>query len=250
MGKADLHIHTSYSYDSSCTVPAVLEWAANYTDLDLIAVTDHDRIDGALKAVELGPYFGIEVVPGCEISTRDGHLLALFIERPVPKGLPLLETVLRVGEQGGLCVAAHPSATFIHGLNYRAIADVLKDPDARRTLVGLETWNTGVFFQSSNRRAQQMNEVFKLSPTGSSDSHVVWTIGFGYTSFPGSTAQDLRSALLNRQTVSERAIAHRSPAYWPNHLVNRLLRKFGWVTWAEQPNADLVRRRLTEVQTN
>src|SRR5512144_2117178 len=114
MGKADLHIHTSYSYDSECNVPAVLEWASNFTDLDIVAITDHDAFGGSLEAVQLAPKFGIQVIPGCEIATRDGHLLALFIEQPVRPGLPLLETVLRVGYQGGLCIAAHPGAFLAH----------------------------------------------------------------------------------------------------------------------------------------
>jgi predicted metal-dependent phosphoesterase TrpH len=179
MGKADLHIHTTYSFDGSATVSAVLEWAANSTDMDVIAITDHDEFDGALEAVQRAPEFGIEVIPGCEITTRDGHLLGLYLERPVPAGLSLLETVLRVGEQGGLCVAAHPYAIWAHGLNGEAIASVLQDPDARQILVGLETVNTGLFYQHTNHKAYQLNTRVGLAPTGSSDSHLFWTIGSG-----------------------------------------------------------------------
>ena len=76
MGKADLHIHTIYSWDGTCTVEAVLKQAAHIAGLDVIAITDHDEIQGALEAVDLAPRYGIEVIPGCEISTADGHLLA------------------------------------------------------------------------------------------------------------------------------------------------------------------------------
>ena len=132
MGKADLHIHTSYSYDSSCTVPAVLEWAANIVGLDVIAITDHDAFGGVVEAQNLAPKYGVEVIPGCEVATQDGHLLTLFIDHPVPPGRPLLETLLRVGEQGGICIAAHPTAFLAKGLTGPAIREVLKDPDARR----------------------------------------------------------------------------------------------------------------------
>ena len=64
MGKADLHIHTTYSWDGTCTVEAVLKQAAHIAGLDVIAITDHDDIRGALEAVELGPRYGIEVVHG------------------------------------------------------------------------------------------------------------------------------------------------------------------------------------------
>lgn len=248
MGKADLHIHTSYSYDSLCSVPAVLEWAANIAELDVIAITDHDAFGGSLEAAQLAPKFGIEVIPGCEIATRDGHLLALYIEHPVPPGLPLLETLLRVGEQGGLCVAAHPRAFLAHGVTAEIVRDVLRNADARQVLVGIETWNTGVLYQGSNRYAQRIQAEVGLAPVGSSDSHVVWTVGFGYTEFNGYTAQDLRSSLQAHSTTAHRLLAHRGPDYWPRHVVSRMLRKMGWVTWTPEPNASFSLRRLADVQ--
>jgi predicted metal-dependent phosphoesterase TrpH len=248
MGKADLHIHTTHSHDSSCTVPAVLEWAASMTGLDVIAITDHDAFDGALEAVRRAPEFGIEVIPGCEISTQAGHLLGLFLERPVPAGLTLLETILRVGEQGGLCVAAHPTAILAHGLKGQAVRDALRDPDARKVLVGLETVNTGIFFQATNRNALRINQEVRLSPTGSSDSHVLWTMGMGYTEYAGHTAADLRRALIEKTTAARRVPTRRWPSYWPGHVYHRTLRKMGWVTWLPAPNQNFVLRRLADIQ--
>jgi predicted metal-dependent phosphoesterase TrpH len=250
MGKADLHIHTSYSYDSACSVPAVLEWAANFTDLDVIAITDHDAFGGSLEAVQLAPKFGMQVIPGCEIDTRDGHLLALFIERPVPPGLPFLETVLRIGDQGGLCIAAHPGAFLAHGVNGQVVHTTLQDADARQVLVGIETWNTGVFYQGSNHTAQRIHAEVDLASIGSSDSHVVWTVVFGYTEFHGRTAQDLRQNLQAHTTTAHRLLAHRAPDYWPRHVFSRLLRKMGWVTWTPEPNTSFSLRRLEDVQFN
>jgi predicted metal-dependent phosphoesterase TrpH len=248
MGKADLHIHTTYSYDSSVTVPAVLEWAVTMAELDVIAITDHDAFGGALEAVRRAPEFGIEVIPGCEITTKDGHLLALFLDHPVPAGLSMHETVLRVGEQGGLCVAAHPMAFLVHGASRDTIQEILADPDARKTLVGLETINSGIFFQSTNQKAKRLNDEIQLASTGGSDSHVVWTIGLGYTEFNGHTAQDLRSALVEHSTTAHALLEKHSPGYWANHVVSRMLREMGWVTWMQEPNSDFVLRRLAEVQ--
>ena len=250
MGKADLHIHTTFSFDGSSTVSAVLEWAANYTDLDVIAITDHDELDGALEARERAVEFGIEVVPGIEVSTADGHLLALFVERPVPPGRSLLETLLLVGEQGGLCVAAHPYARLAHGLSGRVIRAALRDPDAAQVLVGIEACNTGLWYLRSNHHARKLVEDVGLAQLGSSDSHLFWTIGFGYSEFAGSTAQDLRSALQAHATTAHRSIERRAPGYYTSHIYHRALRKLGWGTWASQPNADLIWRRLSEVQLN
>jgi predicted metal-dependent phosphoesterase TrpH len=248
MGKADLHIHTSYSYDSSCTVPAVLEWAANCTDLDVIAITDHDAYGGAQEAMQIAPRFGIQVIPGCEVTTSQGHLLALYIEHPIPPGRSMLETVLRVGEQGGLCIAAHPTAFLAHGVDGPTLRSLLQDADAHQVMVGVETWNTGVFYQGSNHTAQRIQAEVGLASIGSSDSHVVWTVGFGYTEFSGRTAQDLRCCLQAHATTAHRRFAHRGPDYWPRHVFSRLLRKLGWVTWTPEPNASFKLRRLADVQ--
>jgi len=68
MGLADLHIHTIYSYDGTAPVAAVLN-RAKEVGLNVIAITDHDEIKGSLKAFDLAPQFGIEVIPGIEITT-------------------------------------------------------------------------------------------------------------------------------------------------------------------------------------
>ena len=109
MGLADLHIHTVYSYDGTASVPAVLA-RAKQVGLDVIAITDHDEIRGALKAFELAPRFDIEVIPGIEITTAEGDLLALFVTEKIQPGRPLIETIVKVGEAGGICIAPHPMA--------------------------------------------------------------------------------------------------------------------------------------------
>ncbi len=93
--KADIHIHTTYS-DGTAGVEAVLEYVATRTDLRVIAITDHDTIEGALKARRLAPAYGIEVIVGEEVSTAEGHLLALFIERPLAPKQPAATTIAAV----------------------------------------------------------------------------------------------------------------------------------------------------------
>jgi len=104
MGLADLHIHTIHSHDGTCTVSGILQYASSVANLDVVAITDHDDIDGALEAVELASEFGIEVIPGSEITTAEGHLLALFIKQRIPAGLSLIETLLEIQKQDGLAV--------------------------------------------------------------------------------------------------------------------------------------------------
>src|SRR6266496_4427737 len=109
MGLADLHIHTIYSYDGTASVPAVLR-RAQQIRLNVIAITDHDEIAGSLKALELAPKYGLEVIPALEVTTAEGDLLVLNVTAKIPRNLSLIETVLRTGELGGFSIAPHPMA--------------------------------------------------------------------------------------------------------------------------------------------
>ena len=84
MGFADIHIHTIYSHDATTTVRGVLKQASS-SGLNVIAITDHNDIRGAFDARELASQYNLEVIPGVEVNTSDGHLLALFIEKVLPK---------------------------------------------------------------------------------------------------------------------------------------------------------------------
>src|SRR5690349_21236491 len=107
ISKADLHIHTTAS-DGAATVPELLEYVARASDLRVIAITDHDSIAGAKEARQLASQFGLDVIVGEEVSTADGHLLALFIDSFLPPGRPAAETIAAIHAQGGLAVAPHP----------------------------------------------------------------------------------------------------------------------------------------------
>src|SRR5690242_4156882 len=106
-GLADVHIHTSYS-DGQPSVRDVLAYASNCTSLDVIAITDHDTIEGALEAAILAPTYRIQVIVGEEITSRQGHILGLFLRERVPPALSAEETVDAIHAQGGLAIAAHP----------------------------------------------------------------------------------------------------------------------------------------------
>ena len=229
MGKADLHIHTIHSWDGTCSVHAVLKYASDQAHLDCVAITDHDEVTGAQQAAELAPAYGIQVIPGCEITTGQGHLIALFIREKVPAGLSLIDTLLRVGEQGGLCIAAHPTARGCSSLSEESIRRALGHPQAASFLAGIEVFNAGIVHRKGNVNAQRLARNLPLAPIGSSDSHMLWTIGRGFTKFKGSTAADLRSALESRRT--QVPIGKEAPGIglvlgW---MRGYLLRKAGWV---------------------
>lgn len=192
--KADLHIHTTHS-DGVATVPEVLRQVAQ-SDLKVIAITDHDTIAGAREARRLARDFGVEVIIGEEVSTREGHLLALFIEDELPPGRPAAHTIAAVHAQGGLCIAPHPYDWAVvslgrFGLRERYGVDWQFD--------AIETFNASLSGprRPCNGRAQRVAAALGAPAVGGSDSHSVATIGRGFTTFRGATADDLYRAITN-----------------------------------------------------
>ncbi|MFB6297073.1 MAG: CehA/McbA family metallohydrolase [Salinirussus sp.] len=167
----DPHVHTAASYDATAPVEAVLDRAVE-VGLDAVAITDHDTLSGARTALESGRD-GLTVIPGVEVSTGDGHLLALGVaERPAP-GRPLAATVETVRELGGAAVIPHPLQRSRHGVGRRALRDC--DPD------GIETYNAMAVTGIRNRRARRFARGAGYPKLGGSDAHAVATVGHAYT---------------------------------------------------------------------
>jgi predicted metal-dependent phosphoesterase TrpH len=176
----------------------------------VIAITDHDEIAGSLKALELASKYGVEVIPGSEVTTAEGDLLALNITKKIQRDRPLIETVLKVGELGGFCIAPHPMAGGfgMKSLNAYSILKALRDPDVACILIAIETYNATTIDRWSNHYARILAERLDITQTASSDAHVVEAIGLGATEFDGHTAQHLITAL---QTGNVR---HRKQKEW------------------------------------
>lgn len=247
MGFADLHIHTIYSHDGTCSIPAILKHVKESTDLDVIAITDHDTTRGVLEAMNLGPRYGIEVIPGCEVSTAEGHLLTLFVTQTIPSGLSLIETVNIAGELGGICVAPHPEAQGTSSLNRNAIRRAITDPHIARILVGVETFNGGLVYTRSNQAALDISQSMNVASVGNSDSHILQTIGQGSTEFAGHTARDLRTALEEHTTRARVGSGLRGAQVIQHWLPRYILRKIGWVSWNEHPQLPIRYARMKHV---
>jgi hypothetical protein len=244
MGKADLHIHTTYSYDGTASVTATLEHVKRHTDLDVIAITDHDCIDGALKALDLAPRYGLSVIPGIEVSTAEGHALALFIHTPVPPQLSLAETVCCVAEQGGICIAAHPGGPWPWCLKENQLVAALQQPAVAQTLVGMESYNASLPNLMLNQHAATINQRLRLAPVGNSDAHMLWMIGMARTHFVGNDASSLRAALCSGATTF--SYGERPTYFVLSYLKRQLLRMLGMAQWSPvTPGGPIALRRLT-----
>ncbi len=201
MGLADLHIHTIYSYDGTASVPAVLR-RAQQIRLNVIAITDHDEIAGSLKALELAPKYGLEVIPALEVTTAEGDLLVLNVTAKIPRNLSLIETVLRTGELGGFSIAPHPMAggMGMKSLSAYSILKALHNPQVAQTLIAIETYNATAIDKMSNQYARILAEQLNIPQTASSDAHVLNAIGLGATEFDGCTVGDLLCAIQKGET--------------------------------------------------
>lgn len=199
-GKADLHIHSTYS-DGIDSIPKILDYVEHQTDLDIIAIADHDDVRGAHEARELAARRGyrVQVVMGTEITTRQGHLLALFIERDFPMLKSLRASVDMVYEAGGLVIAPHPLCKLTASIQEKALLEV---HHSERPFHGMETFNPSVAGRVSFSAVGRLNAQLGLPEFGGSDAHALSMIGLGYTYFPGSTVADLLAALEARTLIA------------------------------------------------
>lgn len=165
----------------------------------VLCITDHNSIQGAVRAREYARrYEDIEVVIGEEITAQEGEVIGLFLTDVVPKGLPVRETIERIRSQGGLVIAPHPFSCHVPALG--RLVDEL-DID------GLEVLNGGHVDGYANQAAKDHARNGRWAMLAGSDAHATTQIGCCYTTFPGSTAEDLRRAVLLRSTAVEGEIS-------------------------------------------
>jgi predicted metal-dependent phosphoesterase TrpH len=205
LGRADLHLHTLAS-DGLMSARALVDYAEARTQLDVIAVTDHDEMGAALEAREWAARnnYRVQVVPGVEVTTRDGHLLALFVEERPPALRPLADTAEWVLRQGGLCIAPHPFTRWTHSLHGRSLLHAAE----AGLLAAVEVLNASPAGRASRPKAVRFAAEQGLATVGASDAHMLRVIGLAQTRFSGHTPQDLRRAIEARTAQAEGRFAH------------------------------------------
>jgi predicted metal-dependent phosphoesterase TrpH len=201
LGRADLHIHTLAS-DGTAPVTEILDRVEREGVLDVIAITDHERIDAAIAARRIALDRGLRtrVIVGEEISTRGGHLLGLFLERPVPALRSLRWSIAAVHEQGGIAIPAHPLVPYPLCAQAFLLRRLLDDPDPAVRPDAIETFNPTALGRYWHERVVRFATEHELAKVGNSDAHAAEAIGTGWTTFPGRTEDEVRAAILARTT--------------------------------------------------
>lgn len=199
-GRADLHIH-SLASDGVSSVAEILA-EAERQGLDVIAITDHERIDAAhaARAMAEARGFRVQVIVGEEVTTRGGHVVALFIEERIRPWGSLKSTIARIHEQGGLAIIAHPLVPYPLCASARSIRRLLDEPDPIFHPDAIEAFNPTTAGMRWAARAPAFAAEVGLAPIGASDAHRAEHVGHALTMFAGSSADDVRRAILARET--------------------------------------------------
>jgi len=186
-------MHTNFS--DGWPTPFDLVAHARLTGLDVIAVTDHDTIEGALRACDhAAGRSKLQVIVGEEVSSRNGHIVGLFLERRVRPGMSAAATVHAIHEQGGLAIAVHPfwrtqrraRGGAVHGVGWLA---------AELPFDAIEVENATPGFYVFNHLARRLSMGLGCAEVGGSDAHILDAVGRAFTEFPGRTPKALRAAL-------------------------------------------------------
>lgn len=225
-GMADIHIHSSVG-DGMADIPELLNWVERETKLDVIAITDHDDIKGSYQArelVEKGNY-RFDTVIGMEVTTRQGHLLALFLEKPVPSLQSLMKTIEAIHNQGGLCIVPHPMSWLTYSVGQRLLDKIAASRDPGIYLDGIEIINSTIAGRVCRGKAKRLNEMqYGLAETGGSDAHFLTEVGSGYTLFEGRTAADLRQSLIRKTTRAGGGTGMRLSRIGYGQIIKQLLK--------------------------
>jgi predicted metal-dependent phosphoesterase TrpH len=172
--RVDLHNHSHYSPDSILT-PEKFVREVHRRRLDVVAITDHNTIRGALAVRELADF---PVIIGEEIRSDDGEILGLFLTDEVPKGLSAAETIARIKDQGGIVGVPHPFDSLRAALQEMVMRSLIDQIDF------IEGLNARMVFSAHNDKARELAAARDLPVSAGSDAHSPWEVGRVWVEMP------------------------------------------------------------------
>ena len=173
MLKMDSHIHSEYSSDSNSKIDDILK-VAKQRNIDVIAISDHNTVDGTKEVLQKTRNTDILAIPSIEISSRDGHILGFGCEEKVPEGLSPEETIDKIHDLAGLAIVPHPFCFYRHGLLHKTDDENLK-------IDAIETKNARFVVGYCNSKAKKLSKKENLPGLGASDAHYWKFVGDCYS---------------------------------------------------------------------
>ena len=208
MLRLDLHIHSEYSTDSESQVEEIIRSAIEM-GLNGIAITDHNSIEGYYRGKEYLERSGHEflLIPGIEISTIKGHLIALGVHESIQPNMSVEESLAQIQDMGGISILPHPFHPFRHSIgsvSYSASA--------------VEVFNARCISEISNQRAVKAAAKHGLPPVAGSDAHYIGDIGHGVTEIEAqhSVSSILEGIRLGSTRIDGRKVPRR------RYITNRI----------------------------
>lgn len=185
MLKMDSHIHSEYSTDSSSKIDDILK-VAKKEKLDVIAISDHNTVDGTSEVLRKTRNTDILAIPSIEISSTQGHILGFGCEENIPRDLTPEDTIDRIHDLGGLAIIPHPYCFYRHGLLHNTDYKNLK-------IDAIETKNARFIVGYCNWKAKKLSKNEQISELGASDAHYYKFVGDCYSMV--DSEQDIDSIL-------------------------------------------------------
>lgn len=214
----DLHVHSVYSRDSLTSLPSLIA-AVQRRGLSAIALTDHNRIEGALRLRDVAPF---PVIVGEEVCTTNGEVIGLFLEREIPGRLPPLETIAAIHNQGGLVYLPHPGDGMRRSaMRAECVAKVIGQVDI------VEVLNARVLLGRDNRAARRLADAHSIPHGAGSDAHTAAEIGQAYVLLPEC---DLINPLSFLEAIRQGQVAGRlsNPLVHLWSMVAKVMQRLGW----------------------
>ena len=203
--KADPHIHTTAS-DGFSTPEEIMDYVVEKTDFRVIGFADHNTICGALAGLEYKKknpekFKKLDIIVGEEVSSRDGHVLGLFIKEKISPHMSAEETIKEIHAQGGIAIAPHPMTLVLTSRGLEGVGRLAYS----LPFDAIETRNSNPLQIVSNYLTQFLNRLILKKPvTGGSDAHFLSSIGKCYTTFEGETSEDFRTSIEKKPYRSSR----------------------------------------------
>lgn len=212
--KADLHIHTNFT-DGFSSPQKIVDTAVE-KGLNIIAVTDHNIVKSAQIAKDYVQKnnLPLKVIIGQEITTSQGEIIGLFLNKLIPPYLTPKQTAQAIKKQGGISFVPHPHRMVIgYSLSFQTINQLVNE----KLLDAIEINNFWDYSPQLAEKRKEKNKKWQLAPLANTDSHHYSTLGYNYTEFEGESIQDLKQAIKQRKT---RPVYDRNIGYYFNRQIH------------------------------
>jgi predicted metal-dependent phosphoesterase TrpH len=195
MLKLDLHLHSKYSDDAQGSIKELIS-IVQKKGLQGMAITDHNTVKGGLEGIKIASKDFV-IIPGIEISSKDGHIIGLNIKEVIPRNLSTEETVERISEAGGIAIIPHLFRNM-SGIKEENLKKV------KNRISSIEVFNS-CSLPKTNLKTAKIARKYDLGGTGGSDAHDLEFAGYGYTIIDNTdlNIDTILSEIQNKKTWGE-----------------------------------------------